>query len=55
LDNGITKYYVGLFRRFTDADDALRKVREYGYKDAYIVAFYNQKTINPERAKQLEK
>ena len=54
LPNGVTKYYVGLFRQFADADDALRKVHEYGYKDAYIVAFYNHKTINPERAKQLE-
>ena len=54
LANGITKYYVGLFLRFSDADDALRKVREYGFKDAFIVAFYNRKTINPERVKQLE-
>ena len=54
LPNGVTKYYVGLFRRFADADDALRKVHEYGFKDAYIVAFYNHKIINPERAKQLE-
>jgi len=55
LENGITKYYAGLFRRFTDASDALRKVHEYGFKDAYIVAFYNRKTIQPERARQLEK
>ena len=55
LNNGVTKYYVGLFLRFTDADDALRKVRAYGFKDAYIVAFYNRKTIHLERAKQLEK
>jgi hypothetical protein len=54
LANGVIKYYVGLFRRFTDAGDALRKVHEYGLKDAYIVAFYNRKIINPERAKQLE-
>ena len=54
LNNGVTKYYVGLFRRFTDADAALRKVHEYGFKDAYIVAFYNRKTIHPERARQLE-
>ena len=54
LTNGVTKYYVGMFRRFAEADDALRKVHEYGFKDAYIVAFYNHKTINPERAKQLE-
>ena len=54
LSNGVTKYFTGLFRKYADADAALRKVREYGYKDAYIVAFYNKKTITPERAKQLE-
>jgi hypothetical protein len=54
LANGITKYYVGLFRRFTDGDAALRKVHEYGFKDAYIVAFYNRKIISIDRAKQLE-
>ena len=54
MPNGITKYYVGLFRRFADAEDALRKVHEYGFKDAYIVAFYNRMTINTSRAKQLE-
>ena len=54
LENGVTKYYAGLFRLYGDADDALRKVREYGFKDAYIIAFYNCKPVNPERAKQLE-
>jgi len=54
LPNGITKYYAGKFYRFSDTENALRKVHEYGFKDAFIVAFYNRKTINPERAKQLE-
>jgi len=54
LDNGVIKYYAGLFRSFTDADHALRKVHEYGFKDAFIVAFYNRKNINIGRARQLE-
>jgi hypothetical protein len=54
MANGLTKYYVGIFRQFAAADDALRKVCEYGFKDSFIIAFYNGKTINPERAKQLE-
>ena len=52
--NGITKYYAGMFRQFAAATDALRKVHDYGFKDAFIVAFYNRKTINTERARQLE-
>jgi hypothetical protein len=54
MENGVTKYYVGLFRLYSDAYEALHKVREYGFKDAYIVAFYNKKPVNNERAKQLE-
>ncbi len=55
LPNGVTKYYVGVFRQHVNADVALRKVHEYGYKDAFIVAFYNKKVITLDRAKQLEK
>ena len=54
LENGIIKYYAGLFGLYSDADDALLKVRQYGYKDAFIVAFFNRQSISPERAKQLE-
>ena len=54
LASGVIRYYAGLFRQFAAANDALRKVREYGFKDAFIVAFYNRKTITPERARQLE-
>jgi len=53
-DNGIIKYYAGIFGRFADAADALRKVHQYGFKDAYVVAFLNSRNIHLERAKQLE-
>jgi hypothetical protein len=51
----ITKYYAGLFNRMADAEKALNKIREYGFKDAYIVSFYNGKNIPINRAKELEK
>ena len=54
MENGATKYYVGLFWQYNDADEALRKVRDYGFKDAFIVSFYNRKPISSERARQLE-
>jgi len=54
LENGVIRYYAGLFRLFSDADDALRKVRTYGFNDAFIVAFFNRITINIDRARQLE-
>jgi hypothetical protein len=56
LKNGeIKKYYAGLFSRMSDAEKALNKVREYGFKDAYIVSYYDGAYIPSNRAKELEK
>jgi cell division protein FtsN len=51
----VTRYYAGQFSRMADAEKALNKVREYGFRDAYIVSFYNGKNIPINRAKELEK
>jgi tetratricopeptide (TPR) repeat protein len=50
----VTKYYVGAFSKSIDSENALKQVREYGFKEAYIVAFYNGKNIPIEKAKKLE-
>lgn len=56
VQNGaITKYYAGMFSRMDDAEKALNKIREYGFKDAYVVSFFNGKTVPINRAKELEK
>jgi hypothetical protein len=55
LPSGTIKYYVGLFRTYVETESALREVKKYGYKDSYVVAFYNKKTIIPTRAQELEK
>ena len=44
-----------MFSKMGDAEKALNKIREYGFKDAYIVSFYNGKIIPINRAKELEK
>jgi len=54
LDNGITKYFTGLFWKYSDADNALRRVREYGFSDAFLVSYYYRISISIERARQLE-
>jgi hypothetical protein len=55
VQNGqVTKYYAGIFSRMDDAEKALNKIREYGFKDAYIVSFFNGKSIPINRAKELE-
>lgn len=56
VQNGqITKYYAGIFSRMDDAEKALNKIREYGFKDAYIVSSFNGKNIPINRAKEIEK
>lgn len=55
LQNNVTKFYAGVFSRAEDAEKALIKVRENGFKDAYVVSFYNGKTIPINRAKEIEK
>jgi N-acetylmuramoyl-L-alanine amidase len=51
----IIKYYAGTFNHISDAEKALIKIREYGFKDAYVVSFYNGKIIPINRAKEIEK
>ena len=43
--NGMTRYTAGTFTEFVKAKGALNKVKDMGYKDAFIVAFYNGKRI----------
>lgn len=53
-DRGLTKYYVGKFSRYEDARDALPRVREKGYQDAFIVSWYNGGKMSPEKVQKLE-
>ena len=39
----------------SDAEKALNKIREYGFKDAYIVSYFDGRYIPTNRAKELEK
>jgi hypothetical protein len=50
----VTKYYAGLFSNQDDADKALPIVRSLGFKDAFIVAWHNGRTVTLTRAKSLE-
>lgn len=53
-DGKITKYYVGNFRLLHEAEKAQMVVREKGFKDAFIVAWHNGRSVQTARAKQLE-
>lgn len=50
----VTKYYVGNFRTFAEAEKALSTVRSRGFKDAFIVAWHDGRSVAPSRAQTLE-
>ena len=54
-DSDITFYFIGLFRKMEDASSALVKVRNNGFKDAFIIAVADGKRVSLERAEILEK
>ena len=51
LDNGITRYTAGVFVGFSDADEAKNSIRQLGYRDAFVVAYYNGKRISLNEAR----
>ena len=54
-DGRVYVYYYGDTSKHREALELLNKAKKKGYKDAYIVAFYQKKRITVERAKQIEK
>jgi hypothetical protein len=54
-DGKVIKYYVGLFSNYNEATQALKKVQNYKFKDAFLVAYLNGKKVPIDRAKELEK
>lgn len=51
----LTVYYAGLFRKASDASQALPKVRSHGFKDAFVVALMDGRQVSADRAAVLEK
>ena len=49
-----TKYYVGEFSSIKKAREALNRVKEYGYPDAFLVSFFNRKKISVQEAREIE-
>lgn len=50
-----TSYFVGMFRRLSEANKALVTVKAKGFKDAFIVALLGSKPVSTDRAAVLEK
>jgi hypothetical protein len=54
-ESGTTYFYTGLFRRLTDARQALPAARSAGFPDAFIIAMMDGTQVSLERAAMLEK
>ncbi len=52
---GVTTYYAGMFRKADDARKALPRVRQTGFRDAFLVAFSDGRAVSLGRAAVLEK
>ncbi len=50
----VIRYSVGLFSQYKDAEEALVKVKEKGFTDAFVVAFYNQVRVQLNYARTIE-
>jgi hypothetical protein len=53
-DKNLIKYYAGIFKSYVSADSSLQKIRSAGFKEAFIVAYFDNKKIPLSRAKELE-
>lgn len=51
----VTKYYTGMFITLADAQQALPIVKSKGFKDAFIAAWHNGRSVQLSRAETLEK
>ena len=55
LANGLTCYLAGFFNNATLAINARKEIRNFGYADAFIVAYCDGKRISLAEAKELER
>ncbi len=53
-EKNVYKYYTGSFSSSESVTAALEKVRNNGFPDAFVVAFYDAKPITTERAREIE-
>ena len=53
-DKNVYKYYTGRFTSSESVSSGLEKVRNNGFPDAFIVAFFDAKPITTEKAREIE-
>lgn len=53
LNNGITRYRAGVFRKYSTAVNAKAAIRDKGYSDAFIVAFIDGERLTGAQAQDI--
>ena len=53
--SGMIRYFAGMFRKLDDANKALLRIKQHGFKDSFLVAIFNGSPVSFERASLLEK
>jgi len=51
----VLKYFAGKFSKYSDAESALIRVRSSGFKDAFIISYYNGHRMSVEQVREYEK
>jgi len=54
-EKGLIRYYAGKFDDYNHAQNALNEVKSLGYKDAYIVSWFNGDKLPGQKVKELQK
>jgi hypothetical protein len=54
-DGKYIKYYAGKFSKYSDTETALGRVRSAGFKDAFVVGYYNGHKMSVEQVREFEK
>jgi hypothetical protein len=53
LDNGITRYRAGLFKKYGEAIQARNEIRTKGYSDAFVVVYVDGEKLTGEQARDI--
>lgn len=53
LDNGITRYRAGLFKKYNEAIQARNEIRAKGYTDAFVVVYVDGEKLTGEQARDI--
>lgn len=54
-DRKLFKYFAGKFSNYSEADSALSRVREAGFRDAFIVGYYSGHRMSTEQVREFER